>query len=231
MPPFPLSRQIQPQSSNSLLRISPLAAIPSAFLLTAKRLPPKDGNGNIVDPFVVDGTTYLPVRAVSEALGKTVTWDGATATVYIGQKPGAVEYMTDALPAYEKRNSSAYKEYSNLKSGGTESFNMGGVKYLNGLTFGGYASQEEWAVYNLNGQYVTFSGTLCHIDGTAATMLGANPPKLQVMSDGVLKAEYDLSGNMSPRDISIDVTGAIQLKLIIVYHNGAWFGIGNPILK
>ncbi len=43
-----------------------------------------DANGTVVDPFIVDGTTYLPVRGVAEALGETVTWDGETSTVHIG---------------------------------------------------------------------------------------------------------------------------------------------------
>lgn len=42
---------------------------------------PKDVNGQIVEPFMVDGTTYLPVRALGEALGKNITWDGKTNTV------------------------------------------------------------------------------------------------------------------------------------------------------
>ena len=46
---------------------------------------PKDVNGNIVEPFIYNGTTYLPVRAVSEALGKRVEWDPATYTVYVGE--------------------------------------------------------------------------------------------------------------------------------------------------
>ena len=48
---------------------------------------PKDVNGVYVEPFVSNGTTYLPVRAVATALGKEVGWDGDTATVYIGQQP------------------------------------------------------------------------------------------------------------------------------------------------
>ena len=44
---------------------------------------PKDANGNTVDPFIVDGTTYLPVRAIAQALNKTVSWDGDTSTVVI----------------------------------------------------------------------------------------------------------------------------------------------------
>ncbi len=44
---------------------------------------PKDTDGVVVDPFIVDGTTYLPIRAVSEALGKTVDWNEATSTVIV----------------------------------------------------------------------------------------------------------------------------------------------------
>jgi len=36
---------------------------------------PKDAAGNTVEPFIYNGTTYLPVRAVADALNSTVTWD------------------------------------------------------------------------------------------------------------------------------------------------------------
>jgi len=44
---------------------------------------PKDANGTVVEPFIVDGTTYLPVRAVASAFGLDVAWDGATQTVIL----------------------------------------------------------------------------------------------------------------------------------------------------
>lgn len=47
---------------------------------------PKDANGNVVEPFIIDGTTYLPVRAVAEAFNKNVNWDGTTNTVLITTK-------------------------------------------------------------------------------------------------------------------------------------------------
>ena len=46
---------------------------------------PKDASGRIVEPFIYEGTTYLPVRAVSEALGRPVEWEGTTSSVYIGE--------------------------------------------------------------------------------------------------------------------------------------------------
>ncbi len=59
------------------------------IVIDGSEITPKDANGNIVEPFVYNGTTYLPVRAVGQALGKTVTWDGNTSTVYLGPVPGA----------------------------------------------------------------------------------------------------------------------------------------------
>lgn len=47
----------------------------------------KDGLGETIAPFIVDGTMYLPVRAVSDVLGKSVEWDAQTNTVYIGKAP------------------------------------------------------------------------------------------------------------------------------------------------
>lgn len=43
----------------------------------------KDPNGKTVQPFVYNGTTYVPIRAVSENLGAAVTYDQPTNTAHI----------------------------------------------------------------------------------------------------------------------------------------------------
>jgi len=53
------------------------------IILDGVEVTPEDVNGNPVEPFAVKGTTYLPVRAVAEALGLGVSWDGATQTVVL----------------------------------------------------------------------------------------------------------------------------------------------------
>ena len=68
--------------------------------INGQTVEPKDVNGNVVDPYIVDGTTYLPVRAVSEALGKQVDWDGDTNTVLISDQP-----MTGTWKAVKISNS------------------------------------------------------------------------------------------------------------------------------
>lgn len=51
--------------------------------LNGEEVEPKDSEGKVVEPFIIDGTTYLPVRAVADALGLNVDWDGKTSTVIL----------------------------------------------------------------------------------------------------------------------------------------------------
>jgi hypothetical protein len=60
--------------------------------LDGKAITPKDAAGKAVEPFAIAGTTYLPVRAVANALGVEVGWEGAINTVYIGKQPTAYDY-------------------------------------------------------------------------------------------------------------------------------------------
>lgn len=43
-------------------------------------------NGAYAEPFIVDGTTYIPLRLFSEKLGQQVLWDDSTSSIYIGQQ-------------------------------------------------------------------------------------------------------------------------------------------------
>ena len=79
--------------------------------LDGKEITPVDANGNPVDPFTISGTTYLPVRAVSNALGLKVDWDAATKTVIL-------ESVTDHSSVYITRTGSKY-HYDNTCNGGT----------------------------------------------------------------------------------------------------------------
>lgn len=43
------------------------------------------------EPFIYNGTTYLPIRAVGEAVGKEVSWDAQTNTITLSDAPPVME--------------------------------------------------------------------------------------------------------------------------------------------
>lgn len=75
------------------------------IIVNGEEITPTDANGNVVEPFIADGTTYLPVRALANALGQEVFWDGDTNSVYIGEMPEKEEAPeTEAAEAYSVNN-------------------------------------------------------------------------------------------------------------------------------
>ena len=129
---------------------------------------PKDANGNLVEPFIMNGTTYLPVRAVSNAFGKDVVWDGVNQSVYIGKKD-----QTKPDNYLQKIQYNDYKEGINhnnftIINGTVTDFNK--TVYKNGLLFyvySIYSTLEDDAdaansliAYPLNSMYSNLKGKI-----------------------------------------------------------------------
>ena len=60
-----------------------MPAVSRSVYLDGKKVDLKDGNGKSVNVFTLDGTTYVPVRAIANALGLDVDWDADTNTVHL----------------------------------------------------------------------------------------------------------------------------------------------------
>ena len=79
------------------------------IVLNGNELVPTDANGKRVDPILVDGTTYLPVRAISSALGLEVDWDEETYTVSL-VKPEEEPTTEEESTVEEKAEETAQQE-------------------------------------------------------------------------------------------------------------------------
>ena len=186
------------------------------------KIEPKDASGKTVEPFIYNGTTYLPVRAVGEALGKTVTWDGATQSVYLGEKPGDVQYMLNICPIYDGKG---YRSY--LSSEG-ETVSVAGKQYTNSFTLGyNYyvVDPTSYALFNLNGKYKKVIFKVGRVDETYH-----NDTTLNVYLDGILKKQYNVKATDLPKEIEIDLNYAMQLK-IETKDSQAQYAIVNAVLK
>ncbi|ETT56794.1 copper amine oxidase family protein [Paenibacillus sp. FSL R7-269] len=69
---------------------------------------PTDAAGKAVEPFIYDGTTYLPLRALSNALTnnqKAVKWDADSSSIYVGQEPTAAQTDIADIAPYGQNGS------------------------------------------------------------------------------------------------------------------------------
>lgn len=85
---------------------------------------PTDANGVYVPPFIENGSTYVPLRALAEAFDLSVSWEQETKTVYIGEK-GGNPTLSDNInicidgKEFEARDAAGNRVYPILKEGTT----------------------------------------------------------------------------------------------------------------
>src|SRR5665647_1213824 len=61
--------------------------------LNGNQFIPSDSKGNKISPIIYNGTSYLPVRSLSQALGLAVKYDESTSTIILGEQEGKGEML------------------------------------------------------------------------------------------------------------------------------------------
>lgn len=85
--------------------------------LDGSTLTPRDANGTVVEPFIIDGTTYLPLRAVAEALGLDVQWDSATSTVILSSSSAPSSPSSPSTPSSTQISEGTYIVGTDIPAG------------------------------------------------------------------------------------------------------------------
>ena len=91
---------------------------------------PKLSDGTPIRPITYDGSTYLPVRAVSEALNVAVNYDEATDTVLLGERSEGVPISAEK---YDLWLFSQTREPSKTSYNGVEYKELFHTTAINGL--------------------------------------------------------------------------------------------------
>ncbi|MDD6762585.1 MAG: copper amine oxidase N-terminal domain-containing protein [Clostridiales bacterium] len=170
------------------------------------------------EPFIYNGSTYLPVRAVGEALGEPVSWDGNTKSVYIG-KHGGTNLMY-VCPPYSSSNLKAYPTSSG------EYFTMSGSKYSNGFVF--THTMGSYALCNLNGKYQSMTLTLGMI---SEDYLYDEDFVVSFIVDNNVVATYTMNRNVMAQQITVPLNYGLQLKICTSENMDMKTGFANIVLQ
>ena len=181
------------------------------------KIDPKDANGNPVEPFIYNGTTYLPVRAIGEALGKSVEWDGVNSTVYIGGNPNSntpsiwldeMDYFNYQI--YRSENFSSWTKNPLKDTEGNT--HERGIRY--NMNYGGIWDYKGWqsTTYLLNSKYTRFTAgfSLLYDYRTFSKNI-----TLTIYGDDKQIFKTVTSAGKLPEMIDIDVTGIIKFEIRI----------------
>ena len=203
----------------------------------------KDANGNKVDPVVIDGVTYLPLRSVADAFGKEVSWDGNTSTITIGDSTNnASANLIDVTSANAKRvygSSTTDSSYVSKVSGEASltfsNIGDGDVKFQSAIKIIKIDNAKKEGYYELNGSYKTMSCTLLFVPD-ADTNAKNDGARVQItnLDTGVDIVNQTIEPNKLIQINDVDITGVEKINFAGTRTTLNWNGtvyILNPIVK
>lgn len=180
----------------------------------------KDSGGKTVEPFIYNGTTYLPLRSVANLADMDVTWDNAAKSVCLWDEVSAPEEagadMMKVCPPYDMDfGCDVYTAGDGL------SFFMAGKHYTSGLTF----EDGAFALFNLDGQYSEMTFTI----GSA---FNTKDYTVIFTVDGEVVKEMKVIGSKLPETATIPLDHGKQLRIDVFSEVLlAKCGIGNITVK
>lgn len=184
-----------------------------------KLVNPLDTAGNKVEPFIYNGTTYLPVRAVGQAIGKEVNWDGKTNSVFIGAYEGSkssVHLVDLDYFNYQKQDSYGYRAWDS-----TSDKDNTGKQYSKGIVFMPYSSSsgKQYFEYLINQKYKSIKGAFVlnykYRDKN-------KPAVLKIYGDDkLIYTSEQMKAGVLPIEFNIDITGVIKLKVEAEYTDSS----------
>lgn len=167
-----------------------------------------DANGDKVEPMIYEGTTYVPLRAMSNLMGKEVSWDQQTLSVYVGERPVAETTPIDQFP-----QDKIQKNGVSVRTGDNATFNLKNkVIQCNNLLSG----VSNYNTYILDGKYSKIVGKAVMPYTTIGSSKKGNLIFYSVANDGSETeiAKYDLKQTQDPIDIDVNLLGVVNLKIV-----------------
>ncbi len=183
----------------------------------------KDANGSIIEPFIYNGTTYMPVRGTANLADMQVTWDGTTQSVYLWDEmvPEGTSFI-EVCPPYELR---CFEKYIATEG---KNFTMAGQKYSNGIVSPGSWETNRVALFNLDSKYSSLECTIGHSE------VEEYAKSVSFLVDGKIVETIELEPDCLPKKVNIPLKYGLQLKIIVNEVSGgkmSGIGIGNMTVK
>ena len=167
---------------------------------------PVDGAGRTVEPMIYDGTTYLPVRALTNMLtDKPGNWDGNTRAVYIGTMPKKANVGLEEISLLRTGEPTSW-----VKTGKDAQFKVLEKTYTpNNAIFGGYDT------FLLNSEYKELHAYFTRHNFNLGSTTTGTVEFYNVDSHGTktLLKEYTATPGDNAIEVSVDLMGVNYLYI------------------
>ena len=155
-------RQTEPETVEVVLNCSRAIRYNGTFQIFT------NAKGNNVYPISYNGSTYLPIRAISSLFQKGITWDGATSSIYLGKGDVDSESCRDSTVRFyvpvERVNAIINKSIKIYFDNKIQTFKDANGKVVYPISYQGTTYLPVRAISNLFGAKIEYESALDIVD-------------------------------------------------------------------
>ena len=170
-----------------------------------------DANGNKVEPMIYEGTTYVPLRAMANLMGKEVDWDQQNMAVIVGEKPVAESTSIDDMKDNINNEYDIYFPTNKTFKLKNVVVNCDNLMYASDKSYGcsGYIT------YMLDGKYSELTGKVVYPYETVGSSSEGHITFYSIDNSGNEKEieTYKFKQTDEPIDVKINLKGVENLKI------------------
>ena len=187
----------------------------------------KDAQGNSIEPFVYQGTTYVPLRAAAELAGMQVRWDGSSKSIYLtgGQNQSSQPaqptaktkvHLFDVCKPQNQKRADIY----------TDGITLSGQPFLNGIRFD--PDYTGYVQFDLKQQFSQLEASVGINHFYSISSKIGDPIHISFYLDGALVYSVEVKGTDTlPLKINFPVQNGSKLEIMSTATRNMFIGLGD----
>ncbi len=181
-----------------------------AYEVNGKQWTPKDQSGNRIAAISYNNTTYLPVRAVSDALGVAVEYDNKAQKIKLGKKSDLTPITSEEIKL----------SYASVITKDKQHTVHNGKDYGSGVILNSINGVEKGFTLRPGGKHQTLELSVFPVSVNKDIVV-------KIMRGGVLLKEVVITPSDSIETVTVDIDGAKEIEVSAKYPK---VEIGDDIL-
>ena len=212
--------------SNSITSITAQINPAINYTLDGEKFVPRDMDGSVMDTIIYNGRSYVPLRAIAEAMDIAVDWEGSTSTIILGEKEGKGQslfsmnfeitgsYFVDVQKTTESK-------FLTFTAGAQNIAFEEGIFFETDSRYGGSRS----IIFNTNKKYQKlYLKTFIHKDTDSNV-------EIEIFGDNDVRIYSDTIAFGDINELVVDVGGQDSIEIVFKTNSGHTFSIVDSYFR
>ena len=216
--------------SNSITSITAQINPAINYTLDGEKFVPRDMDGSVMDTIIYNGRSYVPLRAIAEAMDIAVDWEGSTSTIILGEKEGKGQSLFSmnfrAIGGYVDIQKTTESKFLTFTAGAQNVAFEEGIFIENRSSFSSkYSRDSTRLIFNTNKKYQKlYLKTFIHKDTDSNV-------EIEIFGDNDVRIYSDTIAFGDINELVVDVGGQDSIEIVFKTKSGHTFSIVDSYFR